>query len=160
MLQPKLICGKQLWTRLLEQLRERGQGERESGAFLCGSMDDGARRISSYALYDDLDPGALEQGLVRLGSGAFTKLWRICEERQCTVVADIHTHPFGARQSPSDRANPMIALRGHIAIIVPRYAAEPVRLGELGVYQYLGKHRWLRLESTSNGAPLQLVEET
>ncbi len=148
----------QLWARLLDQLRERGQGVRESGAFLLGAPEERVRRVSGYALYDDLDPTALDQGLVRLGSVAFTKLWRVCEERQCTVVADIHTHPFGSRQRPSDRANPMIALSGHIAIIVPRYAIEPVQLGELGMYEYLGNHRWRSLMDSSHATPLQLLE--
>jgi hypothetical protein len=114
----------------------------------------------SYVLYDDLDPQALSQGFVHLGSQCFTELWKLCEVRRCTVVADIHTHPFGSRQSPSDRSNPMIALKGHIAIIAPRYAAPPVRVSELGIYRYLGKHRWVSVNGRLGRSALQFVEDS
>jgi proteasome lid subunit RPN8/RPN11 len=69
-------------------------------------------------------------------------LWRICRERGEIVLADVHTHPGGAGQSESDRMHPMIAEPGHVALIVPRFAMEPVRLGEIGLYRYLGGFRW------------------
>lgn len=158
MYRPDLVIPRRLWESLFCDLRERGGGVRESGAFLLGSLDSEARNVLSYVLYDDLDPHALSQGFVQLGSQCFTELWKLCAARRCTVVADIHTHPFGARQSPSDRTNPMIALKGHIAIIAPRYAAPPVRVSELGVYRYLGKHRWTSVNGRLAGSALQFVE--
>ena len=47
----------------------------------------------------------------------------ICKARGLTVVADVHTHPSGAEQSGSDRAHPIIARAGHLALIVPNFAA-------------------------------------
>ena len=160
MSQPELLVPRRLWESLLGELRERGGGERESGAFLLGSLDNEVRKVLTYVLYDDLDPQALSQGFVQLGSQCFTELWKLCDARQCTVVADIHTHPFGSRQSPSDRANPMIALRGHVAIIAPRYAAAPVRISELGVYRYLGRHQWVSVNGRLAGPALQFVEDS
>ena len=160
MYRPELVVPERLWERLLGELRQRGGGVRESGAFLLGSLDSDVRIVSTYVLYDDLDSQALSQGFVHLGSQCFTELWKICEARRCTVVADIHTHPFGARQSPSDRANPMIALRGHVAIIAPRFASAPVRVSELGVYRYLGKHRWVSINGRLAGPALQFVEDS
>ena len=46
-----------LWLRLFRQLRRRGRGQRESGAFLLSKQ--GARRITKFICYDDLDPTAL-----------------------------------------------------------------------------------------------------
>ena len=59
-----------------------------------------------------------------------------------TVIGDIHTHPGVARQSSSDRTNPMVATPGHLAIIVPRLAQPSFKWPELGIYEYLGQHRW------------------
>ncbi len=139
----ELSCSWRLWRRLLTALRERGRGSRESGAILLGHREPGARgRIVDFVLYDDLDPSALETGIVRLDGRHFGKLWDLCEARGLTVVADVHTHPDGAGQSTSDQAHPIIARAGHIALIVPNFAVGPVLRNAIGIYRYLGGGRW------------------
>lgn len=139
----RLSCSRRLWRRLLDDLRERGGGFRESGAFLLGRVDSGGRRrIVDYVLYDDLDPHALDSGIVRLDGRHFGKLWNLCEELRMTVVADVHTHPGGSGQSASDQAHPIIARSGHLALIVPGFAREPVRHETLGIYRYQGHGQW------------------
>lgn len=139
----ELSCSWWLWRRLLAGLRERGQhGRRESGAFLLGRRRHGRARVLAFVLYDDLDPGCLDTGIVRFDGRYFGALWGLCEARGLTVVADVHTHPAGSQQSDSDRAHPMVALAGHLALIVPRFAAPPVRRDGLGIYRYEGSKRW------------------
>jgi hypothetical protein len=58
------------------------------------------------------------------------------------VVADVHTHPGVARQSGTDKKNPMIATAGHIAFIIPDFAQGPSPVASLGMYEYLGAHEW------------------
>ena len=36
----------------------------------------------------------------------------------------------------------MVALRGHIAFIVPRFAQGTIRHEDLGMYVYQGNHKW------------------
>jgi hypothetical protein len=36
----------------------------------------------------------------------------------------------------------MVARTGHIAIIVPDFAAPPVHYENVGIYEYQGEHRW------------------
>ncbi len=50
--------------------------------------------------------------------------------------------PLGPGQSPSDRANPMIGLPGHVANIVPRFSVGNVRPENVSVNTYLGGKRW------------------
>jgi hypothetical protein len=139
----ELSCSWWLWRRLLTGLRVRGRGIRESGAFLLGSRDaSGRRRIVDFVLYDDLDPHALDTGIVRLDGRHFGKLWDLCKARELTVVADVHTHPGGAQQSGSDRAHPIIARAGHLALIVPNFAGQPVKRETLGIYRYGGGGQW------------------
>ena len=138
----ELSCSWLLWRRLLVGLRERGGGERESGAFLLGSRRAGRARIVDFMLYDDLDPRVLETGIIRFDGRHFGRLWDLCRERGLTVVADVHTHPGSSAQSSSDQAHPMIARRGHLALIVPRFACAPVRRCEVGLYRYMGARRW------------------
>jgi proteasome lid subunit RPN8/RPN11 len=86
-----------------------------------------------------------------LHGDAFAKLWALCREKKLTVVADVHSHPGAATQSPTDKANPMVARAGHVAIIVPDYASWPIPPGRLGVYEYRGQHEWA---DRSNGKRL------
>jgi proteasome lid subunit RPN8/RPN11 len=65
------------------------------------------------------------------------------------VVADVHTHPGPSDQSNSDRNHPMISQAGHLALIIPRFAATPVRRSEIGMYRYHGAKRWTAVSDNS-----------
>lgn len=139
----ELSCPWLVWRRLLVGLRQRGRGcSRESGAFLLGSRREGRARIVDFVLYDDLDPRCLDTGIVRFDGHNFGKLWDICKSRGLTVVADVHVHPGGSKQSDSDRNHPMISQAGHLALILPRFAAPPLHRAEIGIYRYQGGKRW------------------
>lgn len=139
----ELSCSWLVWRRLCRRLRERGMNQtRESGAFLLGHRKGHRARILDFALYDDLDPGCLDTGIVRFDGRHFGELWALCKAKGLTVVADVHVHPGGAGQSASDRAHPMIAVEGHVALILPRYARRPLWRQEISMYRYLGGKRW------------------
>ncbi len=138
----RLSCSSKLWRAGLTELRRRGDGRRESGAFLLGSRDGERRAISRFVFYDDLDPGSLDTGIVVFDGVGYGPLWRMCRETGLQVVADVHTHPGISRQSSADRDNPMVAERGHLALIVPEFARRRVGPSELGIYEYEGDHRW------------------
>jgi hypothetical protein len=151
--QHELSCSVFLWVRLLTALRSRGRGRtRESGAFLLGHRRDGRARVTGFALYDDLDPTSLDSGIVRFSGDRFGELWNLCARIGVTVVADVHVHPGSAEQSGSDQAHPMIPCEGHIALILPRFAAPPVRRREIGIYRYLGGKRWRAVPAQARSA--------
>lgn len=138
----RVACSTGVWRALLHELRLRGGGRSESGAFLLGRTWGNRRRIESIVYYDDLDPGALATGIVVFDGRGYGPLWKLCRDGGQTVVADVHTHGGLARQSSLDRDNPMIAAAGHVAIIVPMFAQGRIRLPDLGIYEYEGAHRW------------------
>ena len=139
----ELSCSWFLWRRLKAKLLERGRCCcRESGAFLLGCREGGNVRIVDFVLYDDLDPHALDSGIVRFDGRYFSDLWAICKSRGLTVVADVHVHPGGSGQSDSDRAHPMICQAGHIALILPRFATDAQPRRDIGIYRYLGGKQW------------------
>jgi hypothetical protein len=150
--QHELSCSWFLWRRLVRDLRERGRGKHESGAFLLGRQRLEVRRILDFVLYDDLDPTSLDTGIVRLDGRHFGKLWDLCRRRNLAVVADVHTHPCGSGQSTSDQAHPIIAQAGHIALIVPDFARPSVRREEVGIYVYQGHRRWKAIPETRRRA--------
>lgn len=142
----RLACPAPLWHSGIAELRRRGSGRRESGAFLLGerAVRGGMerRRVRRFVYFDDLDPRCLESGIVVFDGAGFGPLWRLCRESGLAVVADVHTHPGIARQSDADRRHPMIATPGHFALIVPDFAARVPASADLGVYEYTGGHQW------------------
>jgi proteasome lid subunit RPN8/RPN11 len=143
-LSPKhiLCCSSKLWITGLLELKKRGKGMRESGAFVLGTELNGRRRISRFVYYDDLEPDCLSTGVVVMSGEGYGPLWQLCKETGLKVVADIHTHPGIAHQSYLDKTNPMVATQGHIAIIVPNLAHDNPPINTLGVYEYRGSHKW------------------
>lgn len=151
--QHELSCSSFVWNSLVAGLRVRGLGcSRESGAFLLGTRQGQCARIIDWVLYDDLDPCALDTGIVRFDGRYFGKLWEICKQRNMSVVADIHVHPGSAFQSESDRQHPMISRPGHIALILPNFARPPIRLNDVGIFRYLGAKTWHAIPSGARRA--------
>ena len=148
-----------VWGALMRDLHLRGHDERESGAFLLGSITDTARIVREWLPYDELDPSSLEFAYVRLGTSAFSRLWSECSARGLEVVADIHTHPLGPGQSLSDRANPMISLAGHVALIAPNFARGDIRPEDVSVNVYLGAGRWHSTYRRHAAALIKLLHE-
>lgn len=133
-----------LWLRLVRELKRRGRGVRESGAFLLAKQD--ANRVVDFVCYDEMDPTALDSGIVVFHGSGFVRLWDICSSRGVRVIADVHTH--GGRwtgQSDADRTHPMVAQSGHLALILPHFARRELQLLRgVGIYEYLGNHEWSR----------------
>ncbi len=138
---PEIVCADETWCAGISELRKRAGGYRESGAFLLGSNAP-IRRIEEFVYYDDIDSNSLLTGIVRIDGRRLGDLWAHCRKTGRSVVADIHVHPGGFGQSASDKANPIIAEVGHIAIILPHYATRGHLPGEIGMYQYLGSRHW------------------
>lgn len=130
------------WRGMTREIARRGRGERESGAFLLGPTNSDVRRVARCVFFDDLDPDALN-GAISIRAQAFNTLWEICRKDGLRVLADVHTHPGqNVNQSYTDQTNPMVAQRGHIAIILPRFAEPRPRLDELGLHVYEGNGVW------------------
>jgi proteasome lid subunit RPN8/RPN11 len=146
-----------LWRRLVKELRKRGAGTRESGAFLLGTP--GTGRVSRFICYDDLDDKALETGIITVHAAGFVRLWDICKRENLKVLADVHTHPSSwTGQSEPDRTHPMVAQPGHIALILPNYAKRTTRpLAGASVYEYLGDHEWQNWPAKSGPVQITLL---
>jgi proteasome lid subunit RPN8/RPN11 len=138
----KLRFGHDLWTQMIAELAHRGGGNRESGAFLLAECEGDQRVVSEVVYFDDLDPECLV-GAIHLHRSAYPRLWDLCAREQMRVVADVHTHPgTWVGQSSTDRENPMIAIPGHIGLIVPDYALGDPSPAQIGFHLYEGDEGW------------------
>jgi proteasome lid subunit RPN8/RPN11 len=127
------------WAPMITELGRRGGGMRESGAFLLADRS-GDRSIVTRVVYlDDLDPACLTGG-IEVDGLAYSKLWDICDTEQRVVIGDVHTHPGrSVQQSGVDAQNPMVAQKGHVALIIPDFAIRVVQPHEVGVHRYDGR---------------------
>lgn len=130
------------WRRLVKQLKARGFGKRETGAFLLGEKDTGL--ITDFICYNDLDPHAFDSGIIVFHGDGYIPLWTYCTQKKLKVLADVHTHPGEwTGQSASDQKHPMIAQKGHIALIIPSFATKRNQLlNGVGVHEFLGELKW------------------
>jgi hypothetical protein len=133
-----------LWAQVVLDLRRKGKGRRESGAFLLGCDGQNPSRVTAYLPYDKLDPGAYQGGVIEFHAAGYAVLWKYCKEKQLQVLADMHTHGGAdVGQSPIDQRHPMMPVVGHTAMIVPRFAKTAWwSLVAVGVYEYLGNFKW------------------
>lgn len=157
--QPNLSVDAALWSELLDRLRERGGGVRESGAFLLGVGEGAGRAVRRIVLYDDLDPNCLNEGYVHFDGCYYGRLWEICAQKSLSVVADVHTHPYGPGQSHADKTHPMVSIPGHIALIVPNFAQGEITAADVGVYVYRGRYRWTAYRGCRAAAVLEINSE-
>jgi len=145
----EIIISRLKWLKLLCDLNFKGEGRRESGAFLLGKK--GSRKVCHYICYDELYEDAFSSGYIVLERVAWVRLWDFCSKNKMQVLADIHTHPSEwTAQSPSDMQNPLVSQAGHIAMIAPCYAKYWWRgLRGIGIHEYKGSNRWQGWSSNS-----------
>ncbi len=133
-----------LWARLLADLKRKGAGRGESGAFLLGRESAAPQLVSSYICYDDIDPRAQQDGAIAFHAEGYAALWQHCKGKAVQVIGDVHTHPGpNVRQSSIDQRHPMLPVVGHTAMIVPNFGRSAWwSLKDVGVYEYLGSFKW------------------
>jgi proteasome lid subunit RPN8/RPN11 len=147
-----------LWASVIFDLRRRGGGVRESGAFLLGRDDRNPACVTSYVCYDDVDPDAYQQGAIAFHANGCAALWQHCRNKQVQLLIDVHTHPGSdVRQSSIDVRHPMLPILGHTAMIVPSFARTAWwSLDAVGVYEYLGGFRWRTHAATARDRRVKL----
>jgi proteasome lid subunit RPN8/RPN11 len=140
----ELIVPVWLWVSMMSSLRKRGMLKRESGAFLLGTRGKDSDRVRAFICYDDLDPHALDSGIITFDPSGYAALWSVCRQRGYEVLGDVHTHSDGSPvQSETDRTNPMMPETGHMALILPLYAnCWCWKFSNVAIYEYLGNYRW------------------
>lgn len=148
-----------LWVKIVLELRRRGHGVRESGAFLLGREDSYPARVTSYVCYDDVDPEAYQKGAIAFHANGCAALWAHCRQSGLQLLIDVHTHPGSdVRQSDIDERHPLMPIVGHTAMIVPNFARTSWRsLKAIGVYEYLGGFKWRTHPPSEKNRHVRLV---
>ena len=143
MSRPLLEMPRGVYSALITDLAISGRGIKEAGAFLLGRTDGQVRLASSYVMYDVIAPeSSRKHAYVAFTAEEMARAWDHCYATGLQVVADVHTHPLGPVQSVTDRANPIVSVAGHVALIVPYFAMRNPQPADLGVHVFEGAGRW------------------
>ncbi len=92
---------------MISELARRGQGRRESGAFLLADRDGPPTTVTRVVYLDDLDPNCLTGGISFDGL-AYSKLWDICDAEKRRATSTPIRPPASARvrSTPPIRCSP------------------------------------------------------
>lgn len=154
---PLLEMPAAMFDALVADLAAAGQGRRESGAFLFGHLEP-RRRVVEYRMYCEIAPeSARRESYVTLTGAELARAWDHARSTRLHVIADVHTHPEGPAQSRSDRAHPIVAVPGHVALIVPWFALKRPQPVDLGVHVFLGGGRWESCFESEAGQAVHLI---
>jgi len=155
---PLLDIPHTVFQALIADLARSGRGVKESGAFLLGRQDGTHRIVTAYLTYEDVAPNSSSQhDYVAFTAEEMAAAWEYCYTTGLQVVADVHTHPLGPRQSPSDRAHPIVSVAGHVALIVPNFAQGSPQPRDLGVHLFGGAGRWQSMFGDEAHAAIRLT---
>ncbi len=143
------------WWKLIRGLRQRGGGIRESGAFLLCRPE--KAKVCKVVFYDQFDENVSDTGIIQFRGGS--KFHKYLSDSKLSVLADIHTHPSNnTNQSISDQENPMIRIKGHIAIIAPNYALNKFLNPCLcSIYKYKGEFKWSTIPKVEHPIKLTII---
>lgn len=140
---PLLEMPRATYDALIADLARSGRGVKESGAFLLGHTGPTVRFVSDYLMYDVVAPvSSQKHAYVVLTGEEMARAWQHCYAKGLEVVADVHTHPMGPTQSDTDQAHPIVAVPGHVALIVPHFALRDPEPIDLGVHVFEGASEW------------------
>lgn len=157
MSRPLLDIPRSVYTELMGTLACSGRGVKEAGAFLLGQERDRMRYVTSYLMYDQVAAeSSREHAYVSLTAQEMARAWDFCYRAGLKVVGDVHTHPAGAAQSASDRKHPMVAVAGHVALIVPWFALRRTQPADIGVHLFLGNETWHSMFGVDAQSAIQL----
>ena len=83
-----------LWARVVRDLRQRGAGVRETGAFLLGRLDTENPRVTSpiFVMMMSIPTPISSVPSLSMPPGC-AALWQHCREQKVQLLIDVHTHP-------------------------------------------------------------------
>jgi proteasome lid subunit RPN8/RPN11 len=155
-----LVVPHQLWLHVLETLRQRSAGQRESAGILIGTASPNGTRIAIDAVFHHhlADDRATALSL-ELPEHAKFKLYADLVKRRLSPVSLIHTHPEAwVDLSAVDQSNRISSTVGFWSIVVPYYGSPPWNLDGIG-FHVLEDAGWKRLTIEERHAHFRLEEQ-
>ena len=141
----KIIIPLECIQKAYELMKYAGENRVEGVALFAGYEKDNEFYISQ-TIIPKQTAYRLELGLLYAVDG--DELHRInvwLYENNLSIIAQIHSHPNEAYHSDTDDAYPIVATKGGISIVVPRFAVDPIDINNWAVYRLSSENDWIEL---------------
>ncbi|TAJ09453.1 MAG: hypothetical protein EPO61_05150 [Nitrospirae bacterium] len=155
-----LIVPHPLWTDVLETLRQRSEGWRESACILIGTASTNGVRVAVDAIFHHRLADDRATALsIELPEHAKFKMYADLAKRRLSPVSLVHTHPEAwVGLSVVDQSNRISSTIGFWSIVVPHYGSPPWNLEEIG-FHVLEDSGWRELTAEERLAHFRLEEQ-
>lgn len=152
----KIIIPPECIQKAYELMRYAGENRVEGVALFAGYEKD-----NEFYIIQTIIP---KQTAYRLEVGLLyavhaDELYRInawLYENNLSVIAQIHSHPNEAYHSETDDEYPIVATKGGISIVVPRFAVDPIDINNWAVYRLSSENYWVELSYSEINKIIQI----
>lgn len=152
----KIIIPSECIQKAYELMRYAGKNRVEGVALFAG-YEKGNEFYISQTIIPKQTAYRLELGLLYAVDA--DELHRInvwLYENNLTIIAQIHSHPNEAYHSETDDAYPIVATKGGISIVVPRFAEDSIDIKNWAVYRLSSENRWVELSYSETKKIIQI----
>lgn len=155
----KIVIPLEYIQKGYELLRCAGENRVEGVALLAG-YEKGNEFYISQTIIPKQTAYRLELGLLYAVDA--DELHRInvwLYENNLSIIAQIHSHPNEAYHSETDNAYPIVATKGGISIVVPRFAIDPIDIKNWAVYRLSSENYWVELSYSETKKIIQISDD-
>jgi len=152
----KIIIPSECIKKAYELMRCAGENRVEGVALFAGYEKDSEFYISQ-TIIPKQTVYRLELGLLYAVDA--DELHRInvwLYKNNLCIIAQIHSHPNEAYHSETDNAYPIVATKGGISIVVPRFAKDPIDIKNWAVYRLSSENCWAELSQSETKKIIQI----
>ncbi len=155
----KIIVPPECIQKAYELMRYAGENRVEGVALFAGYEKDNKFYISQ-TIIPKQTAYRLELGLLyAVGADELHRINVWLYQNNLSIIAQIHSHPNEAYHSETDDAYPIVATKGGISIVVPRFAKDPIDLKNWAVYRLSSENRWVELNYSEKEKIIQIVSD-
>ena len=141
----RIIIPPKCIQKAYEHLRYAGENRVEGVALFAGFEKNNEFYVSQTIIPKQTSY-RLELGLLYAVDGdELHKINVWLYENNLSIIAQIHSHPNEAYHSNTDDTYPIVATKGGISIVVPRFAIDPIDIKNWAVYRLSSENCWVEL---------------
>jgi proteasome lid subunit RPN8/RPN11 len=155
----RIIIPPKCIQKAYELLRYAGENRVEGVALFAGFEKNNEFYVSQTIIPKQTSY-RLELGLLYAVDG--DELHRInvwLYENNLSIIAQIHSHPNEAYHSETDDSYPIVATKGGISIVVPRFAIDPIDIKNWAVYRLSSENCWVELSYPETKKVIQIGDD-
>ena len=137
-----------------EHLQHHGVQGNEGALCWAGTVVGDAALVTTALLFCDAEHG----GGIHVSSAHTGLLYAHCHARGLTLLAQVHSHPFGAFHSPVDEQSPHSAELGFLSIVVPNFGTcDYEHFTDWCVFEQVAYEAWREWDSEEKDQRLHLL---